>query len=1071
MSSASVRRLLVVGARCADNKDGYKLERLASAAKALFDVMADGERGGCSPLELDGLTSPGFLDDPSIEQANIAITAALDVCAKNKETLVLAWLGHGEAVTGTLYLLPRDADFASPTLKSFDLVSLIVRVVQAQKGQPLAALILLLDTCHSGSAAPEAAKSWIAKLDNNLAFELFTSTNNKETYDCRFTSALADAIDRGLPRNGSDYLYINDLKPVVEAAYRGDQPQHIMFSGSKWHDDLWLCKNHGRLMVDRALALAAAAEQACEPIQLAPRLSARLARTLFVPGRFDRGMRLGVLACRATGRDYTLPQARASLLRAADGNRLLSQLRWSEPRHVAGFSSDGQYIISRTENTVHIHIAMTGESVGKPLKHKSRVTRATVSADGSRVITVSGLTTLCVWCLATQELVDGPMTFEPPPLPFADRDWRIVATFDQRPALLVAACTVHISGLAVICDLATGNLIKLFAQGGPWTHFEGRITSAAFSPDGRRVITTASSHEAKLWDAQTGEQIGKDLSHGDSVWHAAFSPDGKSVVTASDDGTARIWEVEAVRKWNALQFYATHLEPKPDKKETMLVHLAGVRFASFSADGKRVVTASKDHTAQIWSAKTGDAIEAPLLHVEPVRRATLSTDGRRILTVTNNRTCVWKTTRSLTTIRCQGYSDKFESAKIDLDGHVITGSSDGMARLWDVGSGRQLGRPLQHERAVYGVEVNPKRQCIVTIANAVAPGTYQAFDDDFYHLPRSTARLWDLSTFDPIGEPLVHEVHITQAKFSPDGHLVATASWDGTTRIWSGDTGLPIGPPLMHAWGVSSINFSHDSKRIVTGSLDATAGERFRYHMEVDSEWDAMPGAARVWDVATLQPLTNPIPHEGTVSLAVFSPDATRVLTVCKAVAQVWDVSTGRPIGLRMLHLDHIWSAAFNRHGDCIVTSSSDGTARLWWASTGKPIGATLKHDGTCVSCACFSPDGRLVATAGHDGTARIWEASTGRPLGEPMRHDNELDHVHSVQFSSDGRRLLSWTTHGVWLWELAWHGIEVAEELIEAVSRTLPADAAFITQGDVLAAWPLSHDDIGKNVFDWTVD
>jgi WD40 repeat protein len=256
-------------------------------------------------------------------------------------------------------------------------------------------------------------------------------------------------------------------------------------------------------------------------------------------------------------------------------------------------------------------------------------------------------------------------------------------------------------------------------------------------------------------------------------------------------------------------------------------------------------------------------------------------------------------------------------------------------------------------------------------------------------------------------------VHVSQAKFSPDGRLVATASWDGTVRLWSVDTGLPIEPPLMHAWGVSSVAFSEDSKLIVTGSLAAAEGKLFRYYMEVANEWHTTPGAARVWDVATLQPMTDPMAHDGTVRRAVFSPDGTHVLTVCKAIVQVWDVSTGRPTGLPMVHLDQVLRAEFNRRGDCIVTSSADGTARLWWASTGRPIAATLKHGDTLVSCACFSPDGRLVATAGHDGTARIWEASTGRPLGEPMRHDHDSDPVQLVQFSADGRQLLSRTADG----------------------------------------------------------
>ena len=47
---------------------------------------------------------------------------------------------------------------------------------------------------------------------------------------------------------------------------------------------------------------------------------------------------------------------------------------------------------------------------------------------------------------------------------------------------------------------------------------------------------------ARLWEAATGKAIGEPLRHDDGVLSAAFSPDGRFVVTASMDGTARLWE-------------------------------------------------------------------------------------------------------------------------------------------------------------------------------------------------------------------------------------------------------------------------------------------------------------------------------------------------------------------------------------------------------------------------------------------------------------------------------------------------------------------------------------------------
>ena len=90
---------------------------------------------------------------------------------------------------------------------------------------------------------------------------------------------------------------------------------------------------------------------------------------------------------------------------------------------------------------------------------------------------------------------------------------------------------------ARLWDAATGKEIAVLMG------HENVVSSAAFSPDGSRVVTASWDKTARIWDAATGREIVALRGHDNYVLSAAFSPDGSRVVTASYDNTARIWDV------------------------------------------------------------------------------------------------------------------------------------------------------------------------------------------------------------------------------------------------------------------------------------------------------------------------------------------------------------------------------------------------------------------------------------------------------------------------------------------------------------------------------------------------
>ena len=154
-----------------------------------------------------------------------------------------------------------------------------------------------------------------------------------------------------------------------------------------------------------------------------------------------------------------------------------------------------------------------------------------------------------------------------------------------------------------------------------------KFGSAAFSEDGKRVVTASNDRTARLWDAATGKEVAVLRGHDAAVKAAAFSPDGERVVTASDDKTARLWDVATGK----------HL--------AVLRHDATVEEAAFSPDGKRVVTASYDKTTRLWDVATGKEVAVLRGHDDAVESAEFSPDGKRVVTASDDKTArLWDAT-------------------------------------------------------------------------------------------------------------------------------------------------------------------------------------------------------------------------------------------------------------------------------------------------------------------------------------------------------------------------------------------------------------------------------------------
>lgn len=126
-------------------------------------------------------------------------------------------------------------------------------------------------------------------------------------------------------------------------------------------------------------------------------------------------------------------------------------------------------------------------------------------------------------------------------------------------------------------EVATGKLAAML------THKAGTATSAAFFPDGKRVIASTTSGKAVVLSVTGGKELLR-LGHGIYASAVALSPDGGRAATVGyHDRLVRVWDL---RTGKLLETFAGHMSP--------------VLWADFSPDGKRLLTCDAIAAVRLW---------------------------------------------------------------------------------------------------------------------------------------------------------------------------------------------------------------------------------------------------------------------------------------------------------------------------------------------------------------------------------------------------------------------------------------------------------------------------------------
>jgi WD40 repeat protein len=141
-----------------------------------------------------------------------------------------------------------------------------------------------------------------------------------------------------------------------------------------------------------------------------------------------------------------------------------------------------------------------------------------------------------------------------------------------------------------VVDRYTGNAVIE-----PITGHSNWITSAEFSPDGKRLVSGSFDKTVRIWDAQTGKQLvvcgDNDASHSERVLSVGFSPNGLFVASGSWDRTVCVWDA---RTGNLI------LGP-------LKGHVDWVQCVQFSLDGAHLASCSDDGAIRFWDVSSCEA--------------------------------------------------------------------------------------------------------------------------------------------------------------------------------------------------------------------------------------------------------------------------------------------------------------------------------------------------------------------------------------------------------------------------------------------------------------------------------
>ncbi|KAI9099433.1 quinon protein alcohol dehydrogenase-like superfamily [Phlyctochytrium arcticum] len=321
--------------------------------------------------------------------------------------------------------------------------------------------------------------------------------------------------------------------------------------------------------------------------------------------------------------------------------------------------------------------------------------------------------------------------------------------------------------------------------------------------------------------------------HTEAILSTCFSPDGNQLATGSGDTTVRVWDL------------ATETP-----QHTLKGHTNWVQIVAWSPDCKMLVSGGMDTTIRLWDPKTGKALgEALKSHRQVITSIAwepmhLNKQCNRFASASKDGTVrIWDATLRKNLFTLSGHTAPVMVVKWGGDGLIYTGSRDKTIKVWESTQGKLVRTLEGHAHWVNHLALSTdfilrtgpydhtdRKFATAEEAHAAAVTRYNTFtnnganteklascSDDF------TLFLWDPSVGKkPILRMTGHQQPVTHLSFSPDGRVLASASFDKSVKLWDGEKGTFKSTLRGHVGAVFQVCWSSDSRQVLSGSKDST---------------------------------------------------------------------------------------------------------------------------------------------------------------------------------------------------------------------------------------------------------